>query len=519
MGVAGSLPARTAPERHPAMLTLAPRLFVDAAARLQVCCSESSPAWLMVNLGALRPIAALSVFFAAVDLTYSLALGNSSAGPWVTVAHAVCAYCVQNYDYAAPLEKEKEGWGPTTFALGGGAPAVASHVLLTVTWSSMGGVGGCADLCDFASNINSLRAWSPGVVPVNPAHDQVVALLARVKPEPDDAPCASVQGTSSVMAPASSAADVALIGAASLGPPASLVVTASSVVADSAGLTLLLNTPEQTAVLGAAAFTRVIEPGVDCPCAQSSVALHRLLITAFVRLGGGAWPGEGFVLSLVDASRQTPGAMRFLRGCGVRDALPAHALSIVFDTSDSGSDPGCDEVVGTGVRLVSTLAGAAAPPRVLASTLPGATMTATSRFRTGGWVPVQVTVMWTSATNFAALLAADGGGGSVAAQAAAARMADANTRPSTISMLYLDGDAVLTGHPIQGAVLSDMAVTNTSLSRFHVVVSARSAAAAAPVDGHAVASVRVDCVSGRQDWIVNDAGFRQPLTPPPAQWL
>jgi hypothetical protein len=82
-----------------------------------------------------------------------------------------------------------------------------------------------------------------------------------------------------------------------------------------------------------------------------------MLLTVYVRIGGGmSMPGEGLVVSLVDASRQTPGATRFMAGCGTRAALPVNALSVVLDTSIG--DATCDEP-GTGARIVSTLAGRA----------------------------------------------------------------------------------------------------------------------------------------------------------------
>ena len=132
-----------------------------------------------------------------------------------------------------------------------------------------------------------------------------------------------------------------------------------------------------------------------------------------------------------------------MRGCGLWGALPMHALSVVLDTSDSGGSAdqaGCDEV-GTGVRLVSTLAGDGAPPRVLLSTLPDSTLTATARFRRGDWVAVHLSLTWMSSAQLAALFA-DGYGGDGALQAAGARMADAGARPSFIDYVNIDGDPI-----------------------------------------------------------------------------
>ena len=112
-----------------------------------MCCSESSPGWLLVSLGAPRPIASLQLV-TAQDLTYTLALANGSSSgalTFVTVAQRLCDPCVINPDPLAvdgvvPLQL-------ATYVLSGAV--VATHVKLTVTWSSAGGVGGCFDLCDW----------------------------------------------------------------------------------------------------------------------------------------------------------------------------------------------------------------------------------------------------------------------------------------------------------------------------------------------------------------------------------
>ena len=253
--------------------------------RLKICCSESNPAWLLVDLGAQRPIAALSVTNSGSDITYSIALGISSAGPWRTVGRAVCVFCLPEMCAYIPTR---------THALT--SAASASHVLLTVTWSSDGGVGGCADLCDFAAKISSLRAWSPGAMPSQLDRgavpwQQTVYVNATT--------CASWPAKSLISTQSATGAGVSLSGAATLGPVVSTAAEGGTAPAMSDSRAVLLNAPEQTSALGAAEFTRVIDPAVDCPYAAGES--HSLGVTAFVRIGGGTWPGEGFVLSIVDA--------------------------------------------------------------------------------------------------------------------------------------------------------------------------------------------------------------------------
>ena len=55
----------------------------------QVCCTESSPGWLLVSLGAVRPLASLQVLVDQ-DMTYTLALSNASGGPFAVVARHTC---------------------------------------------------------------------------------------------------------------------------------------------------------------------------------------------------------------------------------------------------------------------------------------------------------------------------------------------------------------------------------------------------------------------------------------------
>ena len=169
-------------------------------------------------------------------------------------------------------------------------------------------------------------------------------------------------------------------------------------------------------------------------------------------------------------------------------------MSLVLDTSDS-SDPGCDVAVGTGTRIVTTLFGAAAPPRLVAATVPGYVTATTSRFRNDDWVPVQFALIF-GATRRAVVMSAvmPGLRNNSAAAQAVQRMADGSATPNRIDSVRVDGEEVLWTIPAQSAVVRDMALANVSLSRFYLVASARSSSGAAPVDGHAVAGVRIECL-------------------------
>ena len=99
----------------------------------QVCCSESRPAWLLVSLGAVRPLAALQLV-QSQDMSHVLSVANASDGPYVQVASQTCDTCLMNVNLARVSR--------TTFRL---APeTAAAYVRLDITWSSAGGVGGCA---------------------------------------------------------------------------------------------------------------------------------------------------------------------------------------------------------------------------------------------------------------------------------------------------------------------------------------------------------------------------------------
>ena len=141
-------------------------------------------------------------------------------------------------------------------------------------------------------------------------------------------------------------------------------------------------TPPEPLRFGSAEYARIIDIARGCTCAigASQVAL----ISMFVWLGGSAsMPGEGLVISLVDARRQTPGATVFKRGCGTRPLLPEAAVSVVLDTGDS--DPMCDEP-GTGARLLVSLDGGEAPPIVICSTLD----MSTASYRKGEWIQIHI---------------------------------------------------------------------------------------------------------------------------------
>ena len=235
----------------------------------------------------------------------------------------------------------------------------ASHIRVLVTWSAQGGIGGCYDLCDWASNVYEIRAFSPGVLP--PETDAVVA--AAPPPPVDAAQAVCFREIVPLVTLADSGAGALLIGDAVLQPRGG-----------ARGGAWVSLTSVGAHRNGAVEFSQIVRPRVDC------VRFNFLLLTLYVRIGGGtSMPGEGLVISLVDASRQTPGATRFLAGCGTRPALPANAISVVLDTADS--DATCDEP-GTGARLVSTLNGEGREPSIVASNTIGVRITQERRLAT-----------------------------------------------------------------------------------------------------------------------------------------
>jgi hypothetical protein len=273
---------------------------------------------------------------------------------------------------------------------------------------------------------------------------------------------------------------------------------------------------------GTVEFSRTISPLGDCR-SECAAQPRMMLVTVYVWLGSGSgsgMPGEGLVISLVDASRQTPGATRYIPGCGTRAALPQHALSVVLDTSDS--DPACDEP-GTGARIVSTLGAAAAdgtaPPLVLCSTLEMSTVT----LRRNNWTAVQFMVDDSNKNRYSGYTS----GGedrrdtdvvtSAQQQAAAVLWAPVH--------VYVGGDELLdTRGALMAAHASQLRATNSSLSdAFYIVVSARTGETSSDV--HAVSAVHVECRhlgvfhrdTGEESvdltWIENWSSLRQPLTP------
>ena len=403
-------------------------------------------------LGAQRPVAALQVLYDQ-DMTWTLALGNASGGPWVTAGTHGCSACALNTFGQASV---------ATAALP--ATVAASHVRMTITWSSAGGLGGCDELCDFATNVYALRVFGPGALP--PA-DQSAAEAAT----PPSPPC--VYDSRVLLNPSEAAVltgDAALLAAGSGydGRSRSTQLTAANLPGSS----------------GAAEFAAILRPAVECPCGVQ----EGLLITFYVWLGAGVMPGEGVVLSLVDASRQTPGRTVFMRGgCGVTAALPANAISVVLDTASS--DPACD-APGTGVRLVSTLMGADAPPLVLGSTLEQGT----ASFRQAGWVPIQMVVGTARIRS----------GVGFAAQALSLFL------PLGV---YINGTTALgtVDNGLIGLHAAELRAVNATLEALYLVVSARTGTTGG--DAHAVSGVRVACAGGRTT-IMNWEGFRQKYTPP-----
>jgi hypothetical protein len=433
-----------------------------------VCCTESTPAWLLVSLGPPRAIATLQLVLLQ-DMTFTLAVANASdaaMSSWVTVASSVCEKCRTN---------EFTYLHATFDVTRGGRPVVASHVKLTITWSSGGGIGACADLCDWATDVYELRALSAGALPAAPPPPQ--ALLPP--------PGCAVPPARRVLTQSADGVGAARRGAAALGSP-----VADAAAHDdrrlSAERAAVLLTPPVPASSGSVEFLRVLRPGADCDGTGCS-AQYGMFVSAYVWLGGaggssaGGMPGEGLVMSLVDASRQTPGATVYVSGgCGMRAALPLYALSIVFDSAEGRAEEGCDEP-GTGMRVVSTLLGPDVPPHVVGATLE----MSTRAFRRGAWLPLQFQLARIAGTWCA-------------------------------QTIFLDGLNVLDGYRV-GLTPQQMAAGNITMDALYLVASARTGAASS--DAHALSGLRVECLSyetPQPEWVENDAALRQPLTPPPS---
>ena len=486
-----------------------------------VCCTDSRPAWLAVAPGAPRDVAALRLIF-VFDMTLSVALANSSHGPWAAVGGRTCLVCMQNADY------EEADFLPVrsdTFTLP--APVRATHARVLITWTQAGGRGGCSDLCDFASNVQEFEVWGPGALPPAIRAGQAAA-AAELPPPPPSAPCAADHTVLVQQVPGA----YVLTGSAT----ASADGTAAALTHSSGGRGV-------SGALGALEFTRVVHSGIDMACFTSFVN-PGLLLTVYVRVGGGVWPGEGLVISLVDASRQTPGATRFMPGgCGVARALPAYALSLVLDTADS--DPACD-APGTGVRLVSTFAGPDAPPLVLTTVLDQSTAAFRRASSAGGaasmpsysggggalddeWVPVQAlissAVMPTHQveTRTPRRGVANSSGGPVMFDETAFAFTSALDASDALRILapkrvFVNGDEYLQPDISMNLHIDELRASNASLADFYVVL-AGAAGDAELSDAHGVARASLVLVRGfaatvTRD-VVNWAGFRQPYTPPP----
>ena len=245
----------------------------------------------------------------------------------------------------------------------------------------------------------------------------------------------------------------------------------------------------------------MVRPLVDCGCPSRNF----LFFTVYVRMGGGAsMPGEGLVISLVDARRQTPGATRFLQGCGTRPALPANAISVVFDSSDT--DPACDEP-GTGVRAVSTLDGERHAPLLLGNTLD----MRTSSFRNGDWVPIQFEIE-NANLRHSTSMAPDGSWETVQ------RVEGASGVDLFAPFhVWADGVMMVDASIMYGLNAKALRLSNTTLDQFYVVVSARTGAVSS--DGHAISGLRIECrpAALTSTFVENWDGLRQPLpaSPPP----
>jgi hypothetical protein len=333
----------------------------DSGAR---CCSESSQSWLLLSLGAPRLVAAVEVS-TDQDLSYFVQLSNSSAGPFWVVGARSCAACVTQTggapDRIAPATARHalDGW------------RTASHVKISVTWSSAGGGGACGGAaCAFACNIFGLRVWSPGggdalppppppLAPPPPAAcvpgDAALAVQTfspPLPPPPPPPPPASPpppRKASPAGGPPPPLPPPPL--PQPLPPPPSLpyVLLHGAAVLPSgapgpgapAGV-LRLTPPALTQRTGVAEFTTVFSRDEMCPCSAG-----RFVLSVNVSLGGGAASaGEGLVLSLVDADAQTPGKATFLRGCGLRAVTPTDALSVQLDTADNAGDQGACAAMG-----------------------------------------------------------------------------------------------------------------------------------------------------------------------------
>ena len=433
-----------------------------------MCCSESRPAWLMVSLGAVRPLSVLQVV-QGQDMTYALAVANASDGPFVQVASQTCDTCVMNVN----LQYLRR----TTFQLA--RETAAAFVRLTVTWSSQGGVGGCNDYCDWATNVYGFKAFSPGILP---EYWFAAPPPSLAQPHAEE----SCDAGTLTFSESEMAGTIMLTGDATRLPAGTGMRGASSV----------LLTPPEPQRFGAVEFSHINDFAGTCKCPLSpeygEAMYNTVRVTFYIWLGGSpSMPGEGLVISLVDARRQMPGKTGFKRGCGTRPALPEAAVSIVLDTSDS--DPSCDEP-GTGIRMVASLQGGDAAPLAVGSTL----SMSTAAFRTGAWIPVQLDVHDVKVPREPGVTP------DPSSQNASATY--------SIGRTWVDGVEVMDSIALRSN-WPQLRAANISLESFYIVVSARTGAIGG--DRHAVSGVRVQHCPDATD-LENWSGLRQPHTPPPA---
>ena len=447
-----------------------------------VCCTESSPAWLLLSLGAVRSVATLQLLVKDdQDMSYTFAVANASDGPIATVARKDCDVCVMNY-----LSVRGFVWATHRLE----TPVAASYVRLLVTWSAHGNIGGCHDMCDWATNVYELHAYSPGALPEAPEANAAVVLAPPPPLATPQAEC--TRAIVPLVTLQDDGAGALLRGDAALLPRGG----------GKGGAAWVSLTGISAQRSGAIEFSRVVHPRVECSCLYTNF----LLLTVYVRTGGGTtMPGEGLVVSLVDANRQTPGATRYLAGCGTRPALPADAISVVLDSSDS--DPTCDEP-GSGARLVSTLDRGAREPLVVLSNTIGVRV---PQFRSGDWVPLQFQIVNTK--YFASEdMDADGSWDFV------------HEMPDRADMFapfhtWVGGGLVLDPNMIYGQMAAALSAGNSTLDAFYIVVSARTGALSS--DAHAVSGLRLECRPAAptpvfvDNWEGNLPGLAN-MPPPPA---
>lgn len=417
-----------------------------------MCCTESDPAWLLVSLGSLRPVATVQAMFHD-DLSFTIALANASTGPFVTVVTQICAACTMNQ------QAQRKSY--RTYAVPGAAPVVASFVRMRITYSSSGGIGGCSDLCDWATNVYTFAVFGPGALPPFGPHVLASPPPPALAISPPQLACATVFDLVSPLV-GSAGSDVVLTGGAELQPPGS----------GPRGSRAVRLTTAESLQRGAVEYTRIVRPAEECDACSEAHLVH---VSMYVWLGASrSLPGEGLIVSMVDAARQTPGATRYMdTGCGISAALPQHALSIVLDTADNNA--GCEQPGTTGMHVISTL-NPEAPPVVLQTTMDAST----AAFRKSGWVPLEFHIN---------------------RQLNAANDTTAVWAPRSITV---NGDEQLSGFGFADG-----------LDAFYIVVSGRTSDRFD--DEHVVSSLKVSC--NLDDPIhlqpENWAGFRQPLTPPP----